>query len=203
MGLSVQEALIKAAQDIMLEQGFEGATTKRIAERAGVNEVTLFRHFRNKTNLLHAALQAEVAVFERIVAHYTGDIESDLLHLATEYLALSRQQGPLMAIAFFEVARQPELAALLDGQTKAFQQVAALFVRYQSAGLLRPMPPEIALIRFIGPIVFSTLIQHNMPGLFTFSDELYVQDLVRGFLDGHRLAHDSASTSGTPAAPGD
>jgi AcrR family transcriptional regulator len=47
---------LKAALKLFAEHGSRGATTRRIAQEAGVNEVTLFRHFPNKQALLHAAL---------------------------------------------------------------------------------------------------------------------------------------------------
>jgi AcrR family transcriptional regulator len=39
------------------EAGSRGATTRRIAAEAGVNEITLFRHFGSKGTLLSEALQ--------------------------------------------------------------------------------------------------------------------------------------------------
>jgi AcrR family transcriptional regulator len=54
----VREALLKAAVKLFAEHGSRGATTRRIAQEAGVNEVTLFRHFPTKQALLHAALHA-------------------------------------------------------------------------------------------------------------------------------------------------
>ena len=54
----VRESLLKAALKLFAEHGSRGATTRRIAQEAGVNEVTLFRHFPNKQALLHAALHA-------------------------------------------------------------------------------------------------------------------------------------------------
>jgi AcrR family transcriptional regulator len=53
----VRASLLRAALKLFAEHGSRGATTRRIAQEAGVNEVTLFRHFPNKQALLHAALQ--------------------------------------------------------------------------------------------------------------------------------------------------
>lgn len=50
--------LLDAAARVFAEHGAAGATTKRIAEVAGVNEVTLFRIFGSKDALLDAALHA-------------------------------------------------------------------------------------------------------------------------------------------------
>ncbi len=51
-----RESLIQATFEVFLEKGYAAATTREIAERAGVNEVTLFRHFKNKENLMNEAV---------------------------------------------------------------------------------------------------------------------------------------------------
>lgn len=55
--MDVREALLKAAVKVYAELGSRGATTRRIAQEADVNEVTLFRHFQSKDDLMQAALQ--------------------------------------------------------------------------------------------------------------------------------------------------
>ena len=55
--MDVREALLRAAIKVFAETGSRGATTRRIAQEANVNEVTLFRHFKSKDDLLHDALQ--------------------------------------------------------------------------------------------------------------------------------------------------
>jgi AcrR family transcriptional regulator len=56
--MDVRQALLRAAVTVFAETGTRGATTRRIAREAGVNEVTLFRHFKSKDDLLAAALEA-------------------------------------------------------------------------------------------------------------------------------------------------
>ncbi len=50
--------LLRAARDVLARDGVAGLTTRAIAAEAGVNEVTLFRHFGSKSALLDAALGA-------------------------------------------------------------------------------------------------------------------------------------------------
>lgn len=47
-----RERLIRAALELMSDRGYEGAATADIASRAGVSEMTLFRHFPTKAALL-------------------------------------------------------------------------------------------------------------------------------------------------------
>jgi len=48
------EALGRAALELFAELGYDSTSTARIAERAGVSEMTLFRHFSSKEALLLA-----------------------------------------------------------------------------------------------------------------------------------------------------
>lgn len=63
--MDVRHALLEAAITTFAESGVRGATTRRIAQTAGVNEVTLFRHFKNKEDLIHAGLEHFVGRLER------------------------------------------------------------------------------------------------------------------------------------------
>jgi AcrR family transcriptional regulator len=51
-----RKKLLEAAAKVYCECGFRGATTRRIADEAGVNEVTLFRQFGSKAQLLAEAI---------------------------------------------------------------------------------------------------------------------------------------------------
>jgi AcrR family transcriptional regulator len=48
--------LLQAAATTYARHGYLGSTTRRIAEEAGVNEVTIFRHFGSKDALLQEAI---------------------------------------------------------------------------------------------------------------------------------------------------
>jgi AcrR family transcriptional regulator len=47
-----RDRLLRAALELMNERGYDAATTAGIAARAGVSEMTLFRHFPTKAALL-------------------------------------------------------------------------------------------------------------------------------------------------------
>jgi AcrR family transcriptional regulator len=49
-------AIIKAVRQVFAERGFDGTTTKALAEAAGVSEALLFKHFPNK-EALYSAMQ--------------------------------------------------------------------------------------------------------------------------------------------------
>src|ERR1035437_7282199 len=57
MTAPTRDQILDAAAHLYGEHGFRGTTTRRIAQEAGVNEVTLFRLFGSKTALLLEALR--------------------------------------------------------------------------------------------------------------------------------------------------
>lgn len=54
--MSTEQRILEAALKIFASEGYTGATTRRIAEEANVAEVTLFRKFQSKENLLREVL---------------------------------------------------------------------------------------------------------------------------------------------------
>jgi AcrR family transcriptional regulator len=60
--MSRRDQILEAALRVFAETGFRGATTRRIAQEAEVNEVTLFRHFPTKEELITAAIEQDMAL---------------------------------------------------------------------------------------------------------------------------------------------
>jgi AcrR family transcriptional regulator len=68
-----REAIIKAVRRVFAEKGFDGTTTRELAEEAGVSEALLFKHFPHKEALFSAMLQSccneqDLAKIERLYA---------------------------------------------------------------------------------------------------------------------------------------
>jgi len=68
-GDAVRALILESARSLFSERGYAGTPTREIAERAGVSEVLLFRHFKSKAQLF------EQAVFEpmdRYIREFQG-----------------------------------------------------------------------------------------------------------------------------------
>jgi len=102
--MSSREKIVQSALRLFAAQGLTATTTKEIAERAGVNEVTLFRQFGSKQGLLLAVLQ-EAPVIEAMQAALS-DIEG--------------ANSPVVAYGSTSLellGRVPELVRSLIGET--------------------------------------------------------------------------------------
>lgn len=58
-----EQRIIEAAVKVFSEKGFSGTSTREIAATAGVNEVTLFRKFGSKKNILNKIIHRAVEVY--------------------------------------------------------------------------------------------------------------------------------------------
>lgn len=96
---------------VFAESGFRGATTRRIAEAAGVNEVTLFRQFKSKTALINEV--AEMYARRRSEeALPTGPVEPlhELSDWCTAHLTLLRDSRDMIRKCMAEVDEYPRMA---------------------------------------------------------------------------------------------
>lgn len=178
-----QDAILEAAFRAFVDFGFEKATTKRIAEYAGVNEVTIFRKFGNKAALMQEVVRREVEGFQAHI-HYTGDVEADLVELITSYRAMVQRRGRFLPTLFSEILRRPELRVLAQKPLETVLMIVGLIGRYQAEGKLRPEPPHAAAISLMAPVLVQTLvILFAPPGLIPDVDP---RQHVASYLDGRR-----------------
>lgn len=109
------DRILKAALDLFSRNGYTGTTTHEIAERAGVNEVTLFRHFGSKKKIFKEAVKwmvvGTVGSVEPSV-DFTGDLREDLERLANEYLDTAASHVKHIRISMMEMRHRRDMANL-------------------------------------------------------------------------------------------
>lgn len=178
------ERVFTAAVTVMAQQGYAGATTRQIAEEAGINEVTLFRRFASKANLLRAALLAELESFQSTELEYTGDVAVDLRRVVVAYQRLLERRGRLIPVLLSEASRQDELKEVLAIPRELLGKVGALLLRYQSEGVLRREPPLQAVAALVAPLLLPALLGANLPDA-ALSQPIDAQAHVNAYLHGH------------------
>ena len=128
---STKARLIEAALDLFAERGVTETTTKAVAERAQVNEVTLFRNFGNKYRLLLAVIE-DSAVFAKLVhslverASDKNNVADFLLEYAQETLNILNKAPDLVRSIVGEAGNYPieNRVALGKGLSEANRYVA-------------------------------------------------------------------------------
>ncbi|MCB0033369.1 MAG: TetR/AcrR family transcriptional regulator [Anaerolineales bacterium] len=167
------------------QYGYVAATTKRLAKAAGIGEVTLFRRYGNKAQLVKQAMvaMAEEADFESTV-QYTGDLHGDLLRLVTGYQDSAEKSGLFFYTILIEAARHPELLQSLTMLQTRLGSVGRLLAQYQADGALKPMHPIHMLTALVGPLIALNMMQSALKGMPL--PPIDLESHVANFVDGHR-----------------
>jgi AcrR family transcriptional regulator len=110
--MATRERLLRGAAVVFARDGLAGATTRAIAEEAGVNEVTLFRQFQTKEKLLAAVVQenfgAEAVRSLVTIPPTTDDLRHDLTAYAELYERRLRENLPLVRAMMGEIHRHAQ-----------------------------------------------------------------------------------------------
>lgn len=175
--------VFEAVLQTIAERGYAGATTKQMAEAAGVSEVTLFRKYESKPQLVRLAISAiaERADFSSAV-RYTGDLRADLLRVLHAYQGSVARRGIFFVVLFSELSRHPELTDALDVPLQLYAAVGDLLDRYQEEGVLHEEHPLHAVAALLGPLIYTSMLHSAVPGESV--PPLDLERHVTGFLEG-------------------
>jgi AcrR family transcriptional regulator len=175
----------QAVMQVVSERGYAGATTKQMADAANVSEVTLFRKYENKAELVKQAISSIVAQTDfASAARYTGDIHADLLRVVQAYYDSAVKHGSFFATLFSELSRYPELNEALNEPRQIFSSIEDLVSRYQREGALRQEHTIYVVVSLLGPLMYLAMLREAMP-----VSQLPPRDLsvyVGYFLEGHQ-----------------
>lgn len=136
--MDTRHALLEQAVRIFAASGWRGTTTRRVAEAAGVNEVTLFRHFGSKEALLQAAV-AWVAVRDPVpqLPEAPGDLRAELLAWGLGMHAHAVRNAQVIRASMAEFEEHPELVPVsCEGAMHALGDVVRYLERARVAGLI-------------------------------------------------------------------
>ena len=164
-----RQQLIDAAAKVYAELGFRGATTRKIAEVAGVNEVTLFRTFGSKANLIDevirschrdpgaASLPADPAEPEAELTRWVGE---------THRFMLDRRG--LIRSAVAELHEHPEHSTeVADHPTVSFRELRAYVDRLHTSGAIPDVAnANAACTMLLGTLFSDALHRDVMPSMF-------------------------------------
>jgi AcrR family transcriptional regulator len=167
---NTKERLLGATMKLVSKKGYLGATTREIAQEAGVSEITLFRHFGSKEKL-----------FEGMLGRYTflphlkelrGRLdelpyEEALQIVATRFLLTLKERKSFIKIMFSEVNLYPGKIRKIYNNTidETRSTLADYFLSLQHKGRLRKISPEAGARTFLSMLVAYFRSEEIMRGL--------------------------------------
>lgn len=191
----VREALLEAAERLILEKGARGLTTREIAREAGCSDSSLYVHFEDKAHLMASLCERWTpdlrtflgSLIERVGA---GDVEEHLRDIAVVSLRVYRDMVPTM----FAIAGDPQmrdyhqvaLRAAGRGPRVSLQAIAAYIGAEQRLKRIRPdADPVMAANLLMGSCWQRAAFGHYFgEDLIEMDDPAYARELAAMIMRG-------------------
>lgn len=157
-----RHAVLAAAREVLLDEGWEGVTLGRVAECSGYARTTLYRHWPQRLDLLRDLIREEARL-----AHTTpmGDLRDDLVaELEAFRVAVTSTGLGRVMIAIGQQARDDAELADLNRSIRAegARVLEAIVVDAVAAGdLPRGLRADAAVAQLVGPVLFRYLFEDD------------------------------------------
>ena len=184
-----RQRILEAAEKVFSRDGFQGATTREIAREAHVNEVTLFRHFRTRDELLRETILYRTIAPEELLnpkAAWKSDLAGQLEQYVRKYYALLLEREALVRAVVGEGRLLPPAVrqAVLE---KMVPMRAALIERLQAAqkvGCIRQDVDLSCAVDILRDTIHTGMLRHTMYGTGGYSVDTYLLTVVAIFIQG-------------------
>jgi TetR/AcrR family transcriptional regulator len=193
-GQERRQQLISVAMRLFSKKGFNGTTTKEIAEAAGVNQAILFRHFPTKDELYAAILEhksntsrTEKWLEELKVLADRRDDEALFRAVISRTLEHGRRDRDFTRLMLFSALEGHELAqSFRDKRVRpVFNFLCEYIALRQSEKAFRAIEPGVVVRALFGiPTYHSQVLTLFNCRLLSIKDEDAAMSFTRLILDG-------------------
>ncbi len=147
-GLDTRARIVRAALEAFADLGYDGATTRDIAERAGVNQGLITYHFAGKLPLWQAAMDDIFATLQAYFAAHLpaladADPETRLRLMVRQYVRFAAAHPELHRLMVQEGKHDgPRMQWLVDRHIRPLYELSTgLIAEAQRSGLVPDVPP--------------------------------------------------------------
>jgi AcrR family transcriptional regulator len=150
-----RDAILRAATDLVVEQGYAAVSIEKIAKRAGAGKQTIYRWWPSKGDVLMEALVAKTDTY--IPVPDEGSWAADLRRMLEDSLTLARapQIGELLSALMVEAQLDPAFGARFRTDFLERRR-AALTTLVERARRRGDLPPGITA-PFASDVVFGVI----------------------------------------------
>lgn len=185
--MDIRQRILDAATRVYAQHGFRGATTRLIANEAGVNEVTIFRTFGSKAALFEALLQLHAARAPMpLLPDDPIDPEREMTAWCAAMLAHMRENRSLIRTSFGEMEDRPAAAvSVCEGPNCAGMVLTDYVGRLQTLGFVDDDADVATAIAMLMSSMFGDAISRDvMPNAFPQPVDEAPARYVRVFMRG-------------------
>ncbi len=144
---ALSQTIIDAASELFVELGFQATTLDKIAQRAKISKLSIYRHFENKEALFSAAIAAHCHQFapQALIEGVDGSAEEQLMAVGSSLLRtlLSPDVRSVEAMVLADNTNQKSLSKLHyeAGPIHVITQIEALLRQLHSKAVLNVPEP--------------------------------------------------------------
>lgn len=158
--------ILKAAQRLFASLGYDGTTTRELAQAAGVAEGTLFRHFANKKAILiEVATQGWIEILTDLLTELSemGSYKA-VAQVMRRRMWNFQKNADMMRVCFMEAQFHPELRDRIQSEVigKMSDVAEAFFQTAMDKGIYRRMNPKIVAQIFLGMFAIAGFSHNTM-----------------------------------------
>jgi AcrR family transcriptional regulator len=164
-----RDEVLAAAAEVFAQHGFRGSTTRRIADTAGVNEITIFRQFGSKEALLREAMQhmtesAGLAGLPEI----PSDPERELTEWSESFIKHLRLRSSIIRKTMSEIEERPQMSECASSvPIRASNELCEYLVALRRQGrTTEKFDPTTAAAMLMGAIFADAMGRGMMPDVF-------------------------------------
>lgn len=177
--------ILQAAQRLFARKGYDGTTTRDLAQAAGVAEGTLFRHFANKkTILIEVATNGWVELLTDLLTELSemGSYKAVAQVMRRRMLHL-HENADLLRVCFMEAQFHPDLRDRIQSDVivKMTDVAEAFFQTAMDRGIYRPMNPRVVAQVFLGMFTVAGFSQDTV--MKGGSSPQAMQEMAEGLAD--------------------
>jgi len=189
--VNAEERILSAAMKVFAKEGYEGATTKKIANEAGVNEVTIFRNFKSKKNLLevvidknqHEALETldSIIIMEKHLDPIIG-----LETIGKRFMEFLEERMEFLIILMTEGRKNPEISPISNSViNKFFEHLSEYFTDQIEKGNIINQDPKMIAFAFVSYIFYGVLSEKLYKNQLLDDKDKALREFVNTFLTGN------------------
>jgi TetR/AcrR family transcriptional regulator len=166
-----KKQILEVATELFGRHGFDGVTTRQIADGAGITEAMVFRHFATKDDLYWEVLSAKSApdeVKRRLEERLQNDVEPQEIFVAIARYVLHRNlQDPARSrLLLFSALENHRLSQRFfkTYMSEWYELLAGYIRRQMEEGKFRKVDPLLAARGFVGMVFHHYLVQELFGG---------------------------------------
>jgi AcrR family transcriptional regulator len=157
--------IIQAAMHVFSRSGFSGATTRKIAKKAGISEAMIYSHFKDKEDLYSAIIDQKMQESEPLYypldAVRKKDDERVFETIVSNFMQRYSEDTTFLRLLLFSALEGHELAGMfVAGPVRRFFEFLAEYMRERiDEEAFKPINPEIASRCLVGMVHYFVLLK--------------------------------------------